>query len=83
MADIPQEFSGDLLNSIRAGLLRVHSKHLDKVGLTECLKESYDVYAGLLQEAGWPLNETLLTESIPALGDTQNRPVGVTSKPAS
>jgi hypothetical protein len=66
MDDIPQEFPGDLLNSIRAGLLRVHSKHIDGLILTECLKEGYDVYAGLLHAAGWPLTETLLTESIPA-----------------
>src|ERR1041385_3899171 len=66
MDDIPQEISGDLRNSIRAGLLRVHSKHLERAGLTECLREAYDVYAELFQRAGWPLTETLLTESIPA-----------------
>lgn len=51
MDDIHQLFSGNLLNRVRAGLLCVHSKHLDRVSLTECLKESYDLYAGLLQEA--------------------------------
>jgi hypothetical protein len=66
MDDIPQEFSGDLLNRIRSGLLRVDSKHRDGITLNECLKESYDVYAGLLQESGRPLDETLLTETIPA-----------------
>ena len=66
MDEIPQEFSCDLLNSIRSGLLRVESKHRDGVHLDVCLKESYDVYAGLLQEAGWTLDETLLTELIPA-----------------
>ena len=54
MDEIPQEISDDLRNSIRAGLLRVHSKHLDQVSLTECLREASDVYAELVQRAGWP-----------------------------
>jgi hypothetical protein len=66
MDEIPQEFSCDLLNSIRSGLLRVESKHRDGMDVNVCLKESYDVYARRLQEAGRTLDETLLTESIPA-----------------
>lgn len=65
MDDIPQEFSGDLLNGIRSGLLRVESKRRDGLDVNSCLKESYDVYAGRLREAGRTLDETLLTEAIP------------------
>jgi hypothetical protein len=66
MDDIPRGFPRDLFNRIRSGLLRVESKHRDGIDSNVCLKESYDVYAGRLQEAGWTLDETLLTESIPA-----------------
>jgi hypothetical protein len=66
MDDIPRGFSRDLLNRIRSGLLRVESKYCDGIDVNVCLKESYDVYAGRLQEAGRTLDETLLTESIPA-----------------
>jgi hypothetical protein len=66
MEDIPQEIQGDLRDRIRADLLRVHSKRLERADLKTCLRESYDVYARLLRDAGWPLTEILLTESIPA-----------------
>ena len=66
MEDIPPEISGELRNRIRAGLLRVHAKRLERTDLKTCLRESYDVYARLLRDAGWPLTETLLTESLPA-----------------
>jgi hypothetical protein len=64
--EIPQEVCGDLRDTVRAGLLRVHSKYLKRVDLTECLEEAFDVYAGSVQRAGWPLTEDLLNESIPA-----------------
>jgi hypothetical protein len=66
MTELPQEISGDLRNSILAGLLHVQSGHLEGVGLTECLRKAYDVYAEAVQRAGWPLTESLLIESIPA-----------------
>jgi hypothetical protein len=66
MDDIPQETSGDLRNRTRARLLRVHSMHLERLGLTECHREAYDVYAEAMQRACWPLTESLLGESIPA-----------------
>jgi hypothetical protein len=39
---------------------------LERTDLKTCLRESYDVYARLLRDAGSPLTEILLTESIPA-----------------
>jgi hypothetical protein len=39
---------------------------LERTDLKTCLRESYDVYARLLRDAGWPLTEMLLTESLPA-----------------
>jgi hypothetical protein len=67
MEDIPREISGELRKRIRAGLLRVHSKRLERTAdLKTCLRECYDVYATLLRDAGWPLTEMLLTEFLPA-----------------
>lgn len=66
MEDIPQEISGELRNRIRAGLLKVHSKRLERTDRKTCLRESYDVYASILRDAGWPMTEILLKESIPA-----------------
>jgi hypothetical protein len=66
MEDIPREISGELRTRIRAGLLKIHSKRLERTELKVCLRESYDVYASLLRDAGWPLTEMLLTECIPA-----------------
>jgi hypothetical protein len=65
MDEIPQEISGELRSGVLAGLLRVHSKHLEGTDLTACLREAYDVYAKALQRAEWPLTSTLLTELIP------------------
>jgi hypothetical protein len=67
----PPEITGDLRKRIDAGLLRIdaarHSpERATRPSVTGCLERAYDVYAGELSRAGWPLSETLLTEAIPA-----------------
>ncbi|MGA2714166.1 MAG: hypothetical protein ABSG41_13750 [Bryobacteraceae bacterium] len=64
MNDIPQEF-GDRIDSIRAGLLRIHSRWLEDQDLNKALRDSYDVFASALVSAGATLTESRLTEFIP------------------
>jgi len=64
-ADLPLSLSEQTKNGIHAALLRIHSKRLEKAGLTACLREVYDSYAAALRDASQPLGERLLTEAIP------------------
>jgi hypothetical protein len=59
---LPHEIGSEPEKRIRAGLLRIEAKRLDR---RSRLERAYDVYANELSRAGWPLTETLLTESIP------------------
>jgi len=56
----------DIRDRIRKGLLRIHSKRLEGAKLLECLRKTYNLYAGELVKAGEPLTDALLTDSLPA-----------------
>lgn len=50
---------------VRAGLLRIHSKRLERAKLLDCLRDVYDLYASELAKGGEPLTDSLLMDSIP------------------
>jgi DNA-binding transcriptional regulator YiaG len=64
-ADLPAYISEHVIKKIRAGLLRVHSQHLEKTDLNTSLRASYDMYAAAFKDDSHPLTDALLTEHIP------------------
>jgi hypothetical protein len=64
-ANFPTDFPDHVRNRIQAGLLRVYSRWLEKQDLSECLRDSYDVYAAALKDAPHVLIADVLTEAIP------------------
>jgi hypothetical protein len=63
---IPDSIPGTAWDSVRAGLLRVHSRKLEGARLQQCIRDAYDVFAGELAKVGEELTCELLTERIPA-----------------
>src|ERR1035441_6234879 len=50
---------------VRAGLLRIHSKRLERAKLLDCLRDVYDLSMSKLAKGGEPLTDSLLMDSIP------------------
>jgi len=66
MGELPAELPHHLVKTIHAGLLRIHSKRLEKAKRAPCLREAYDVFASTLRDDGYPLTDECLCEQIPA-----------------
>jgi hypothetical protein len=66
-ADLPANLPDVVRSRILAGLLRIHSKWLERSAKTDaCFREAYDVYAASWRHGNRKLTDALLTEGIPA-----------------
>jgi len=66
MGELPAGLPPHLVKTIHAGLLRAHSKRLEKAKRDFCLREVYDVFASTLRDDGYPMTDECLREQIPA-----------------
>jgi len=66
MGDLPSDIPARIGTTLRARLLRIHSKKLEGAPLDTCLREVYDVFATALRDDGEELTNNVLCERIPA-----------------